>query len=58
MSADSIIRAGGSAYPSPMRRLILVGLVVTVVGLVIYRNRAIGRSEQELAAGTRDPDEV
>jgi len=46
----SAIRAGGSAYPAPMRRLLLV-LVVTAVAVALYRHRTIGRHEQELAIG-------
>jgi hypothetical protein len=33
-----------------MRRLILVVAGLATVGLVVYRNRSIARSEQELAA--------
>ncbi len=50
MSASSIIRAGGSAYPARMRRLFLL-LVLAAIGLAVYRNRIIDRREQELAIG-------
>jgi hypothetical protein len=50
MSASSIIRAGGSAYPARMRRLFLL-LGLAAIGLAVYRNRMIDRREQELAIG-------
>ena len=50
MSASSIIRAGGSAYPAGMRRLLLV-LGVIVIGAAVYRHRSLDRREQELAIG-------
>ena len=56
MSACSIIRAGRSAYPSGMRRLILIVAVVAIVGLVIYRKQAIDQSQQELANGANGTD--
>jgi hypothetical protein len=34
-----------------MRRLILVVLGLTIVGVAVYRNRSIDRWEQELAIG-------
>jgi hypothetical protein len=39
-----------------MRRLILVMLGLAVVGLAVYRERAIGRSERDLAIGPHAPD--
>lgn len=49
MSADSIIRADASAYPEPMKRLIvLLGLAA---GLAAYRHRVLDRREQDLAIG-------
>jgi hypothetical protein len=50
MSASSIIRADGSAYPVRMRRLLLV-LGLIVIGVAVYRSRMIDRHEQELAIG-------
>ena len=50
MSACSIIRAGGSAYPAGMRRLLLV-LVLVAIGVVVYRQRSLAQREQELAIG-------
>ena len=50
MSASSIIRAGGSAYPARMRRLVVL-LALAAIGLAVYRNRMIDRHEQELAIG-------
>ncbi|MFS8480477.1 MAG: hypothetical protein FWJ72_03135 [Acidimicrobiia bacterium] len=38
-----------------MRRIALLLLVAAVVGLVVYRNRAIARHEQELAARAPSP---
>lgn len=55
MSASSIIRAGRPAYPGPVRRIAIVLLVLAVVGLVVYRNRAIARHEQELAGQAPSP---
>lgn len=56
MSASSIIRAGVSAYPGGMRRLIV--LVALAVGaLALYRHRTLDRREQELAIG-RYADDV
>jgi hypothetical protein len=50
MSASSIIRADGSAYPVLMRRLLLV-LGLIVVAVAVYRSRTITRHEQEMAIG-------
>ena len=50
MSASSIIRAGRSAYPGGMRRLIVL-LGLAVVGLTVYRHRTLDKREQELAIG-------
>ena len=55
MYASSIIRAGGSAYPAGMCRLILV-LAVTTLGVLVYRRRCIERWEQELAIGPHAHD--
>jgi hypothetical protein len=56
MSASSIIRADGSAYPVGMRRpLLLLGLIV--IAVAVYRNRMLDRREQELAIG-RYADDV
>jgi hypothetical protein len=51
MSACSIIRAGESAYPGAVRRLILLLATVTIVGLVVYRQRTIDRWERRLGIG-------
>jgi hypothetical protein len=52
MSACSIIRAGRqSAYPEPVRRLLLLVATVAIVGLVVYRQRTIDRWERTLGIG-------
>ena len=56
MSASSIIRAGGSAYPGGMRRLIVL-LGLATAALALYRYRTLDRHEQELAIG-RYADDV
>jgi hypothetical protein len=50
MSASSIIRAETAAYPSRMRRLIVL-LALVALGVAVYRHRMLDRHEQELAIG-------
>ncbi len=51
MSASSIIRAGETAYPALMRRLIFVVAALATLGVALYRNRSIDRWELELGIG-------
>jgi hypothetical protein len=51
MSACSIIRAGQSAYPVPVRRLLLLVAIVAIAGVVVYRQRTIDRWERTLGLG-------
>jgi hypothetical protein len=51
MSACSIIRAGQSAYPEPVRRLLLLVATVAIACLLVYRKRTIDRWERALGIG-------
>jgi hypothetical protein len=48
MSACSIIRAGQSAYPGAVRRLLLLLVTVAIAGVLVYRQRTMDRWERTL----------